>query len=89
MSEEIAEPPAEQQKAAEGEQIGIDDPGEGRLGEVQVLPDRRQRHVHDRRVEDDHQVAEAEDIEREPAGSVVQGHDGFPFGTSFSSSFKR
>ena len=89
VSEEIAEPPAEQQKAAEGEQIGIDDPGERRLGEAEVLPDRRQCDVHDRRVEDDHQVAQAEDIEREPAGSVVQGHDGFPFSTSFSSGFKR
>jgi hypothetical protein len=29
--------------------------------EPEVLPDRRQRDVHDRRVEDDHQIAAAED----------------------------
>ena len=34
-----------------------------------------QRDVHDRRVEDDHQVAEAEDDQREPAGAGVgDGH---------------
>ena len=52
---EVAEPPAEQQEAAEGEQIGVHDPGERGLREAEVLPDRRQRDVHDRRVEDDHQ----------------------------------
>ena len=41
-------------------------------GEAEVVADRGQRDVHDRRVEDDHQVAEAEDEEREPAGAVVQ-----------------
>ena len=43
VPEEVAQPAAEQQEAAEGEQVGVDDPGERRLGEAEVLPDRRQR----------------------------------------------
>ena len=72
VAEEVAEPAAEQQEAAEGEQVGVHDPGERGLGEAEVLPDRRQRDVHDRRVEDDHQVAQAEDDQREPAGAAIR-----------------
>ena len=34
--EQVAEPPAEQQEAAEGEQVGVDHPGQRRLGEAEV-----------------------------------------------------
>ncbi len=34
VAEEVAEPAAEQQETAEGEQIGVDDPGERRLREA-------------------------------------------------------
>ena len=74
VPEEVAQPAAEQQKAAEREQVGVHDPGERRLGEAEVLPDRRQRDTDDRHVEHDHQVAQAEDVECEPAGAVVDGH---------------
>ena len=67
MAVEVAEPAAEQQEAAEGQQVGVDDPRERGLREAEVVPDRRQRDVHDRRVEHDHQVAEAEDDQRDRA----------------------
>ena len=71
VPEEVAEPAAEQEEAAEGEQIGVYHPGQRGLGEVQVLSDRRQRDVHDRRVEHDHQRGEAQHVEREPALPAV------------------
>ena len=74
VPEEIAEPAAEQEKAAEREQIGVDDPRQRRLREAEILADRGQRDAHDRHVEDDHQVAEAEDEEREPASAAIGGH---------------
>jgi len=67
VPEQVAEPAAQQQEPAEGEQVGVDHPGQARLGEAEVLTDRRQRDVHDRRVEHDHQVAQAEHAEGEPA----------------------
>jgi len=73
MAEEIAEPSAEQQKAAEGEEVGVHDPGKRGLGEAEILPDRRKRDVHDRRVEYDHQSAQAEDDQREPAPRASPG----------------
>ena len=45
MAEEVAEPAAQQQEAAEGEQVRVHHPGERRLGEAEVLADRRQRDV--------------------------------------------
>ena len=67
------EPPGEQQQAAERDQVGVHDPGEARLREAEVLLDRRERHVHDRRVEDDHQHPDAEHYERDPAGPFALG----------------
>src|SRR5439155_1160373 len=74
----------EKEEAAERQQVGIDDPRERGLREAKILPDRRKRDVHDRRVEDDHQIPEAEDVEREPARAAIQGHVGIPFGVSWS-----
>src|SRR5205823_376400 len=71
VAEVIAEPPAEQQEAAVGEHVGVHDPDERGLREAQAFPDRRQGDVHDRRVEHDHQLAGAKDVEREPAGSLA------------------
>ena len=69
-ADQVAEPSGQQQQAAEGDQERVDDPGEVALGEVQVVLDRRQRDVHDRHVEDDHQLREADDDERRPAPTV-------------------
>ena len=74
VAEEVAQPAAEQQEAAEREQVRVDDPRERRLGEAEILADRRQRDVDDRDVEHDHQVAQAEDEQREPARAAVHGH---------------
>ena len=63
--EPVGEPPAQQQEAAEGERVSVDDPREVRPREVQVGPDRRQRDVHDRGVDDDHELRHRKQEERE------------------------
>ncbi len=68
MAEQVAEAAAQQQKTAEGEDVGIHHPDERRLGESEIGSYRGQRHVYDRRVENDHEVAEAENGERKPGG---------------------
>ena len=70
---QVAEPAAQQQEATEGEQIGVHNPGERRLGEAQVRLDRWQGDVHDRRVEHDQYVSETEHVEREPAPAALEG----------------
>src|SRR5207248_1101362 len=72
VPEQVAEAAGEQQEASEGEHVGVDDPGERRLREAEVVADRGQRDVHDGGVDDDHQVAHAEDDEGEPAGSGAE-----------------
>ena len=62
-----AEPSAEEQEAAEREQVGVHHPRQRRLGEPEVVADRGQRDVHDRHVDDDHQVAQAQHVQGEPA----------------------
>ncbi len=74
MPVQVAQPSAEQEEAAEREQIGVHDPGERGLREAEIVLDRRQGDVHDRRVEHDHEIAEAEDEEREPALAAVEAH---------------
>src|SRR6266699_2354181 len=69
----ISEPTAKQQEAAEGEEIGVYHPGKRGLGETKILPDRRERDVHNCRVEHDHQSAQAEDDQREPAPRASPG----------------
>ena len=67
---QVAEPSRQQQQAAEGDHVGVDDPGQLALAEAEIVLDRRQGDVDDRRVEDDHQHARAEHVEGEPAGAV-------------------
>ncbi len=75
MPDDVTEAPSQEQEAAEGQQVGVHDPRERLLREAEVLPDRRERHADDGHVEHDHQVAQAEDDQREPAGAVVgDGH---------------
>ena len=71
--DEVAEPAGQQQQAAEGDEEGVDDPGQVRLAEVEVVLDRGQRDVHDRDVEHDHQLRQADDDQRGPAAAVVGG----------------
>ena len=69
-AEEVAEAAREQQQPAKRDQVRVHDPRERRLREAEVLLDRRQRDVHDGRVEHDHQHPHAEDDERDPARTV-------------------
>ena len=66
-AEEVAEATGQQEDAAEGDEVGVDDPGQARLAEAEVALDGGQGDVHDRRVEDDHEHPGAQDREREPA----------------------
>ncbi len=70
-SEQVTEPAGEKQQPPERNQVRVHDPGKVGLGETEVVLDRGQGDVHDRRVEDDHQHPEAERIERVPAGLFV------------------
>ena len=56
----VGGPPAEQQEAAEHERVGADHPLQVLLGEPEVDLDGRQRDVHDRDVEDHHELHDAE-----------------------------
>ena len=66
-AEDVADPPPEQEQAAEGERVGGDHPLAAVVGEAEVGLGRRQGDVDDRRVEDDHQLRQAEDGEDPPA----------------------
>ena len=70
-TDQVAEPSREQEQTAKGDQVGVDDPGKARLIEAEIVLDRGQRHVHDGDVENDHQHPRAEDVERDPPGSVA------------------
>ena len=64
-AEQVGQAPAQQQEAAEGERVGVDDPGEVLLGEVEVAAHRGQGDVDDRRVEDDDELRRGEQRQRE------------------------
>jgi hypothetical protein len=65
-AEEVARPAAEQQEAAERERVGVDDPLEAVDREPEIGLDRGKRDVHDRDVEDHHELCDGEDGEDEP-----------------------
>jgi hypothetical protein len=69
-TQQVGHAAAEEQEAAEGQHVGVDDPGEVLLGEVQPLADRGQGDVHDRRVENDDELGEAEQREGDPATAL-------------------
>ena len=71
LADQVAQAPGQQQQAAERDQVGVHHPGEAVLREAQVVLDRGQRDVHDRRVEHDHQHASAEHVKSQPARAVV------------------
>ena len=64
--DQIARAAAEQQKATEDERVGVDDPLEVRLAQAQIGLDGREGDVDDRRVEDDHELREADQDEDDP-----------------------
>jgi hypothetical protein len=64
--EQVAGSPAEQQETSEEQRVRVDDPLQVGLAQAEVLLDRRQRDVHDRRVEDDHELRDADQDQDEP-----------------------
>jgi hypothetical protein len=66
-AEQVGHPPAEEQEAPEGERIAVDDPLQALGAEPERALDRRQRDVHDRRVEHDHELGKTDDDEDPPA----------------------
>jgi hypothetical protein len=55
-TEQIGQSSAEQQHTAEEDRVCSDDPLQALLGEVQVVLDGRECNIHDRHVEDDHEL---------------------------------
>jgi hypothetical protein len=70
-AEQVGSAPAEQEQPAEGERVGGHHPLQVGEGEAEVGLDRRQRHVHDRNVEHDHELRRAEERKRERRLKVV------------------
>src|SRR5262249_7368235 len=71
--EQVGEPPAEQQQAAEEDGVRGDDPLQALLAEVEVGLDRRQGDVHDCYVEDDHELGGHDQGQGKPSPSVLEG----------------
>ncbi len=59
-AEEIRGAPAEQQETREGEGVSVQDPLQAIGGEAQRILDRRQGDVHDRDIEDHHELAQTD-----------------------------
>ena len=60
-SEQVGGAAAEHQEAGERDRVGVDDPLQAGGREVQAVAHRRQRHVDDGDVEDDHELGQADD----------------------------
>ncbi len=78
--EQIGRPPPEEQKATEHERVRADYPLQVLLREPQVDLNRRQRHIHDCNVQDDHELHDAQKRQCQPFASI-RSHHGvrFPF----------
>ena len=72
-ADEVGDAAAEQQQAAEGQRVRGDDPLAVGVADAEVVLRGRQRDVHDRRVEDDHQLGDGDDAQRQPAARVGLG----------------
>src|SRR5665213_3117404 len=59
--------PESRSRPAEGNEVGVDNPGEARLREPEIALNRWQRNVDDGPVEDDHQDSCAKDVKGRPA----------------------
>jgi hypothetical protein len=60
---DVSDAPAEQQQSTEGEGVGVQDPGQSRRAEAEVLLDVGERYVDDGGVDADHQVGGDDDEE--------------------------
>ena len=83
LAVQVAEPSSQEEQAAECQRVSVHDPGERRFVEAEVVADRRQGDIHDRRVEHDHETCCAERVQGEPAGAIVgDGHTPSTLGPS-------
>ena len=71
-AEHVAERAADEQQRAERQQVGVDHPLLGRETAVQARPDRRQRDVDDRSVEERRRGPEDACEQRQPLGAVIR-----------------
>jgi hypothetical protein len=71
-AEQVREPASEQEDASEEDRVGGDHPLEAFLAEVEVGLDRRERDVHDRDVEDDHELRDDDDCQSDPSSTIFQ-----------------
>jgi len=72
-AEDVGGAAAQQQEAAEHEQVGVDHPGQRALGEAEVGADRGQRRVDDRVVDRGDELGGADQREDQPAAAVGGG----------------
>ena len=63
---EVARAAAQQKESPEDERVRVHDPLQVGVGHLEVGLDRRQRDVHDRRIEDDHELRQADEDQDEP-----------------------
>src|SRR5262249_17829052 len=82
LTEEIAEPATKEKKAAKGEEIRVDDPGQRSRRKPEVRAYGGQRDIDDSRIEHDHEAAQAEDDQREPACAAIGAASGHVFPSS-------
>ncbi len=74
-AEQVGEPPSQQEHAAEEDCVGGDHPLQVRLGKVKIGLDRGERDVHDRHIEDDHELGRDDQGEGAPAPALSFGSD--------------
>jgi hypothetical protein len=65
----LIEPATEQQQAAEGQRVGVEDPGQAGRGKAQAMADLWERNVHDGQVQDDHELGAEHQGQADPAGA--------------------
>jgi hypothetical protein len=73
---QVTDPSAQQQQTAESEAVGGDHPLPVAVGDVQIRLGVRQRDVHDRRVQHDHQLGYRDDRQRLPAPRIDRRRTG-------------
>ena len=78
-AEEVGGAATEQEEATEEERVCADDPLQVLLREAEIDLDRRERDVHDRDVEDRHELHREDEREREPLLPFGADHAGAPF----------
>ena len=70
-TDQVAEAAGEKEEAAEGDEVGVDDPGQAGLAEEKALLNVRERHVDDGAVEGVHEHGQADDDQGYPAPAVA------------------